>query len=289
MHRPGRAQLGRAWTQSSRQSFSPIRTPLPLIRHLHTSPFMARKSARALAAAEASPPAEDHPSSSKVSLSELSPKSCLTCGRMITPRAKWAKDWDGIKYCSDRCRSTRPGKVTVSFQIGAGSIGCLEECNGVTRDDGQLKVDVESFVEGVLLEVVNQNGGGTLEDAQDRIKRLLVDASIPTGSSDVDAESGEKDEDRDQNDTTGHSNSSSGSDLHPLWKALDSPPGLRERLRRAARRLALGITHESDTRQTHITTTETGSIELLQNSKPLRTVQDLSFAKGIIHVRLKKS
>jgi len=31
-------------------------------------------------------------------------KICDTCGRIIEPRKKWAKNWDQIKYCSDRCR-----------------------------------------------------------------------------------------------------------------------------------------------------------------------------------------
>ena len=31
-------------------------------------------------------------------------KICDTCGRNIEPRKKWAKNWDEVKYCSDRCR-----------------------------------------------------------------------------------------------------------------------------------------------------------------------------------------
>ncbi len=29
---------------------------------------------------------------------------CTVCGRSITWRRKWARDWDNIKYCSKRCR-----------------------------------------------------------------------------------------------------------------------------------------------------------------------------------------
>jgi hypothetical protein len=31
-------------------------------------------------------------------------KPCAACGRTITWRAKWARDWDAVRYCSDRCR-----------------------------------------------------------------------------------------------------------------------------------------------------------------------------------------
>ena len=31
-------------------------------------------------------------------------KSCASCGRTIEWRAKWARDWDDVRYCSDACR-----------------------------------------------------------------------------------------------------------------------------------------------------------------------------------------
>ena len=31
-------------------------------------------------------------------------KPCLACGRTITWRKKWARDWDEVRYCSDACR-----------------------------------------------------------------------------------------------------------------------------------------------------------------------------------------
>ncbi|SJX61846.1 uncharacterized protein SRS1_12830 [Sporisorium reilianum f. sp. reilianum] len=249
---------------------------------------MARKSARAVAAAEAANQSNDEgASSSKVPLSELSPKSCLTCGRVVTPRAKWAKDWNGIKYCSDSCRSTRPGKVVVRFSPD-GDAGDLGSSAGVKREDAaELKVDVETFVEGILLEVARQNGGGTLEDVQDRIKDLLRSSSIEVGQPQHSPSKEESGSDTDHDEQHKAQSGSSNEGQHPLWKALDSPPGLRERIRRAARRLALGITHDSDAQQTNITTTDAGSIELSQNGKMLQTVQDLSFAKGVLHVKSK--
>jgi hypothetical protein len=32
------------------------------------------------------------------------PKPCATCGRAITWRKKWARDWEAVRYCSRACR-----------------------------------------------------------------------------------------------------------------------------------------------------------------------------------------
>lgn len=34
-------------------------------------------------------------------------KICLVCKRPFAWRKKWAKVWDEVKYCSDRCRGQR--------------------------------------------------------------------------------------------------------------------------------------------------------------------------------------
>ena len=31
-------------------------------------------------------------------------KPCAHCGRPFTWRKKWERDWEEVKYCSDRCR-----------------------------------------------------------------------------------------------------------------------------------------------------------------------------------------
>ncbi|MFC6645907.1 DUF3253 domain-containing protein [Granulicella cerasi] len=33
------------------------------------------------------------------------PKSCAACGRTMEWRKSWAKNWDTVKFCSDKCRS----------------------------------------------------------------------------------------------------------------------------------------------------------------------------------------
>ena len=44
-------------------------------------------------------------------MADRSPKTCARCGREITWRAKWAKNWEQVKFCSDACRRTKVGAV----------------------------------------------------------------------------------------------------------------------------------------------------------------------------------
>jgi hypothetical protein len=37
----------------------------------------------------------------------LPSKDCITCGRPFNWRKAWAKVWDDVKYCSDRCRAQK--------------------------------------------------------------------------------------------------------------------------------------------------------------------------------------
>ncbi|WP_081642701.1 DUF2256 domain-containing protein [Aquaspirillum serpens] len=37
----------------------------------------------------------------------LPSKICLCCGRPFVWRKKWAKVWDEVRYCSNRCRQQR--------------------------------------------------------------------------------------------------------------------------------------------------------------------------------------
>ena len=50
------------------------------------------------------------------SMPEREVKVCARCGREITWRAKWAKNWDSIKYCSDACRKHRVQSTDVALE-----------------------------------------------------------------------------------------------------------------------------------------------------------------------------
>lgn len=38
---------------------------------------------------------------------ELPSKICQTCGLPFNWRKKWAREWDNIRYCSERCRRSK--------------------------------------------------------------------------------------------------------------------------------------------------------------------------------------
>lgn len=38
-------------------------------------------------------------------------KTCPVCQRAFTWRKKWQRDWDMVKYCSERCRRHRKGQT----------------------------------------------------------------------------------------------------------------------------------------------------------------------------------
>jgi hypothetical protein len=40
-----------------------------------------------------------------VKKADLPRKSCAHCGFPIVWRKKWARDWEAVRFCSDRCRS----------------------------------------------------------------------------------------------------------------------------------------------------------------------------------------
>lgn len=40
---------------------------------------------------------------------DLPVKTCAACGRPMVWRKRWAKVWDTVQYCSDRCRGARKG------------------------------------------------------------------------------------------------------------------------------------------------------------------------------------
>ena len=42
---------------------------------------------------------------------ELPAKPCAACGRPFTWRKKWARDWENVKVCSDRCRTALKQKA----------------------------------------------------------------------------------------------------------------------------------------------------------------------------------
>lgn len=42
----------------------------------------------------------------------LPTKVCETCGRPFAWRKKWERDWDQVRFCSDKCRSGKKKPAT---------------------------------------------------------------------------------------------------------------------------------------------------------------------------------
>lgn len=40
---------------------------------------------------------------------DLPTKTCAACGLSFAWRKKWARDWEQVRYCSDRCRGSTKG------------------------------------------------------------------------------------------------------------------------------------------------------------------------------------
>ncbi len=56
------------------------------------------------------PPAMTPPPSYKGNKQSLPSKPCAVCGRPMSWRKKWARNWEQVKYCSDACRMAKPAR-----------------------------------------------------------------------------------------------------------------------------------------------------------------------------------
>jgi len=43
-------------------------------------------------------------------------KTCAACGRTMTWRKAWARNWGEVRYCSDACRRRRPGTLDAALE-----------------------------------------------------------------------------------------------------------------------------------------------------------------------------
>ena len=42
---------------------------------------------------------------------DLPTKVCEACAKPFAWRKKWARDWEQVRYCSDRCRSAKGSRA----------------------------------------------------------------------------------------------------------------------------------------------------------------------------------
>jgi hypothetical protein len=43
--------------------------------------------------------------SKTITKADLPEKTCAACKRPFTWRKKWARDWENVRFCSDKCRN----------------------------------------------------------------------------------------------------------------------------------------------------------------------------------------
>jgi hypothetical protein len=46
----------------------------------------------------------------------LPTKICVTCGRVMSWRKSWAKNWESVKYCSDACRLNKSSPAVLGVK-----------------------------------------------------------------------------------------------------------------------------------------------------------------------------
>ena len=44
------------------------------------------------------------------------PKACASCGRTITWLKKWERNWDQVRYCSERCGKHKPRAAAAALE-----------------------------------------------------------------------------------------------------------------------------------------------------------------------------
>jgi hypothetical protein len=92
-------------------------------------------------------------------------KTCVSCGRRITWRKKWARDWANVRYCGEACRRRKISSDDERFELAI--LGLLADRSpGATicPSDAARKVDPDGWV-------------GRMEDAR-RAARRLVDRGV---------------------------------------------------------------------------------------------------------------
>ncbi|CAO1619605.1 unnamed protein product [Parajaminaea phylloscopi] len=223
--------------------------------------------------------------SQSLQLATLDPKPCITCGRVITPRAKWAKNWDSIKTCSDSCKAFKPNVKSAGYWVYTDGTARLPSDSG-------SDVVLQTLSQSILVQPpsgdATQNDGSKVHVAIDAwVERALLRTAAPSTASKAQLPTCDALEPRLLQAAKTFDAAfpsalppSSGKGPTSLADALqDGGPGLRERVRRAARRLF--VLEPAD----WATGDESVGLQLLQEGKVLNGLEGASFAKGPIQYR----
>ncbi len=111
-------------------------------------------------------------------------KTCERCGRTIEWRKKWERDWDGVRFCSKACRSTK--LTATDHRIETTIVELLEQRRrGATicPSDAARGLEADEDAWRALMEPARQAArrlvaAGTVEITQ---KGVVVDPSTAKG------------------------------------------------------------------------------------------------------------
>lgn len=268
----------------------------------------------------ASPASGDESRSASAVRLNFAPKPCWCCGREISPRAKWARNWDSIKFCSGQCKASSnvvalPCNAAVSernhYAIGMPTSTLLSRCLDVHEpSEGQGGSRTTYFYLDAWLEI------SILKTAYERSPKSKRDpfptlADVATALHGDIAQMGE--------DVTAVPTESSHIDTPPQIERIESSsssalaatitacleqtkPGEREMLRRAARRLVVfpramwhctrrftegQVAAPDNTKQSHLQEWLHWGVRLTQRQGKVRLddLHAVSHAKGDIEIQ----
>lgn len=216
-------------------------------------------------------------SSSNVGIDEdvqpttLEPKACFTCGRGITPRAKWARNWSSIRYCSDRCKSWKSlflvGKAFEYKQTEEKPVSLLESC--LVIKDSNLFLYLDAWIEATMMHLVDEKVGKQSQIKGDRGVALQKVSESMHLDLQLQAEQ----------------TSLPHYIIAIRDNILQQAPGEREMIRRAARRFVV-LSSDRWAYTKHFGPSLHQIAVFQKNGKQnlLQTLQDVSFAKGEMYI-----
>ena len=109
-------------------------------------------------------------------MAEPADKVCERCGRTMQWRAKWARNWNEVKYCSDACRKQRLTAVDTALEDAI-----LQLLNARARDASICPSEAARAVGG-------ESWQSLMEPARKAARRLVAQekAQITRGGKVVD-------------------------------------------------------------------------------------------------------
>lgn len=73
-------------------------------------------------------------------------KPCAVCGRAITWRKKWERDWGNVRYCSDACRRHKPGETDAALERAIlGLLGARGPSCSICPSEAARAVDAQGW------------------------------------------------------------------------------------------------------------------------------------------------